>query len=144
MDDVARYLGSDLPALLDLIDGSDIRELHLRDGDIHIRLHRTEVSEGALPPANNISPEVSEPARALTAITSPLVGTFYRASSPGMSPFVEEGSVLAESTVVGIVEVLQVLTEVRAGCRGQVVAVMATDGQHVQYGQPLFEVEVGD
>jgi acetyl-CoA carboxylase biotin carboxyl carrier protein len=73
-------------------------------------------------------------------VTAPLVGTFYSAANPGDPPYVGEGSVVEDHTVVGIIEALQVLTEVEAGCRGTVTAVLATDGQAVEYGQALFEV----
>jgi acetyl-CoA carboxylase biotin carboxyl carrier protein len=69
-----------------------------------------------------------------------LVGTFYRAGKPGVPPLVTEGSQVEDDTVVGIIEALHELTDVEAGCRGIVSKVFATDGQPVEYGQPLFEV----
>jgi acetyl-CoA carboxylase biotin carboxyl carrier protein len=57
-----------------------------------------------------------------------------------MAPLVTEGSMVEESTVIGIIEALQVLTDVEADCSGVVTAVLATDGQPVEYNQPLLEV----
>lgn len=143
--DASQYLTQGLPALLDLLDGSDVREIRFHDGDVRLRLHRAEPVESNEARGGTVETTGGvERTPAVATITSPLVGTFYRASKPGMPPFVEEGSVITESTIVGIVEVLQVLTEVPAGCRGTIVAAMVTDGQRVQYGQHLFEVEVSD
>lgn len=135
-----------LQGILDALRTSDVLELVVEDGDNRIRLHRRQ------PGAFQIPLEISsEEARGevdrgpeLVTVTSPLVGTFYRAGHPGMPPLVEEGSAVDENTVVGIVEALQVLTDVEAGCRGVIRRVLATDGQPVEYGQILFELTVGD
>jgi acetyl-CoA carboxylase biotin carboxyl carrier protein len=73
-------------------------------------------------------------------ITSPLLGTFYRAPKPGASPFVEVGSQVEEDTVVAIIEVMKLMNTVRAGVRGRVSEVLVSDGVLVEYGQPLFRV----
>lgn len=135
-----------LPGLLTVLQSSDIRELHLCDGGIELRLHRAdevrgedwlmeelEVQERII---ESLPPEVH-------TITSQLVGTFYRADHPGSAPLVSEGTAVQEDTIVGIIESLTVLTEVEAGCSGIVTKVFATDGQPVEYGQALFEVRPG-
>jgi acetyl-CoA carboxylase biotin carboxyl carrier protein len=73
-------------------------------------------------------------------IVAPMVGTFYRAAEPDSPPLAEEGTEVAETTIVGIIESLQVLNPVQAGHTGRVTRVLATDGQPVEYGQPIFEV----
>lgn len=146
MNDAADLLSQFLPQLLDLIGRSDIREIELREGDMSVRLHRAapvEVAEGTdqlLPPAGEDERDEPEPTE--YAITSPLVGTFYRAGDPGTGPLVSEGSRVQDDTVVGIIEALNVLTEVEAGCTGMVAQVLATDGQPVEFGQVLFTVNV--
>jgi biotin carboxyl carrier protein len=127
--------------VLELIRDSDIRELELEENGVRIRLHRALPVEGdsAAAAAVEASPDVAIPPGPL-AITAPLVGTFYRADRPGVPPLVSEGSPVDEDTVVGIIEALHELTDVEAGCRGTVSKVFATDGQPVEYGQPLFEV----
>lgn len=113
---------------------------------MYLRLRRRE----GVPAAHEVGedllalPEAAPAEPRIQAITSPLVGTFYRAGKPGAPPLVDEGTWVEEDTVVGIVEALHVLTEVEAQCRGRIASVKATDGMPVQYGQPLFEVAPGD
>jgi acetyl-CoA carboxylase biotin carboxyl carrier protein len=78
-----------------------------------------------------------------SAVVSPLVGTFYHAPEPGSPPFVGVGDVVGEDTVVGIVEAMKMMNKVRAGRSGTVAAVLATDGELVEYGQPLVELTAG-
>lgn len=138
MDDTERYLDEEIPGLLDLLMTSDVRELELSSGDRRLRIHRR--GNGPVLPA--VDEAVAEPDEHVTfPIVAPLVGTFYQAPHEGMGPLVAEGSRVDEGTVVGIIEALQVLTEVEAGRRGVVRAICATDGQPVEYGQVLFEVE---
>ncbi len=139
-----RYLGIELSRLLDVLAGSDVREMELQENGVRVRLHRTGDLQAAESDSNAEESEILsilEPV--LHQITSPLVGTFYRASAPEMAPFVSMGSRVQDDTVVGIVEALQVLTEVEAGCSGEVIDVRLSDGQPVEYGQVLFEVRGG-
>jgi acetyl-CoA carboxylase biotin carboxyl carrier protein len=141
MDDPVQFVTEDLPRILDTLRGSDVRELELADGDLQLRLRRAAPVEGG--PVEEAEIEALEPLGVepeVARITAPLVGTFYSAANPGDPPYVGEGSTVDEHTVVGIIEALQVLTEVEAGYRGTVEAVLATDGQAVEYGQALFEV----
>jgi acetyl-CoA carboxylase biotin carboxyl carrier protein len=78
-----------------------------------------------------------------SAVVSPLVGTFYHAPEPGSPPFVGVGDVVGEDTVVGIIEAMKMMNKVRAGRSGTVAAVLATDGELVEYGQPLVELTAG-
>jgi biotin carboxyl carrier protein len=108
---------------------------------VQLRLRRAAPAEGG--PVEETEITALEPLDVepdIVQITAPLVGTFYSAANPGDPPYVGEGSTVDEHTVVGIIEALQVLTEVEAGYRGTVEAVLATDGQAVEYGQALFEV----
>ena len=81
------------------------------------------------------------PEEGLEKITSPLVGTFYRASSPEQDPFVKAGDRVTPDTVVCIIEAMKVMNEVKAGVTGVVRRVLAENGAVVEFGQPLFEVE---
>jgi biotin carboxyl carrier protein len=143
MGDVDHYLSEVLPRLLKLVQSTDITELELHEGDVQLRLHRVVAKNGQAG-HEHANAELLPVLPPLTSeVVSPLVGTFYRAAAPGMPPLAGEGSQVEEHTVVGIVEALQVLTEVEAGCRGVVTEVLATDGQPVAYGQVLFEVRTG-
>lgn len=133
------YLSEHLPALLQLLQGSDVRELELQEGDVQVRLHRARMSGSEM--IEEALPELEEmPGPVTSEIWAPIVGTFYRAGQPGMPPLVSEGSRVEPATVVGIIETLHELTNVEAGSRGTVTRVLATDGQPVEYGQALFEV----
>jgi acetyl-CoA carboxylase biotin carboxyl carrier protein len=144
VDDISAYLSDHLPSLLELLQNSDLRELELSEGGMRVRVHRAPAIEademdGIILEEEDL-PSVVPP---IMQVVAPLVGTFYRASTPGTPPLVTEGSHVEEETVIGIIEALQVLTEVEAGCTGIVTSVLATDGQPVEYGQALVEVDPG-
>jgi acetyl-CoA carboxylase biotin carboxyl carrier protein len=73
-------------------------------------------------------------------VQSPLLGTFYRSPKPGAAPFVDVGSVVDENTTVAIIEVMKLMNTVRAGVRGTVTEVLASDGALVEFEQPLLRV----
>jgi acetyl-CoA carboxylase biotin carboxyl carrier protein len=137
------YLTDTLPKLLRILQGSDVRELELEEGNIRVRLHRssTDLVDGiAEASALDDMPALLAPATVL--VRASIVGTFYRAGKPGMAPLVSETSHVEDSTIIGIIEALQVLTDVEAGYAGTVTAVLATDGQPVEYNQPLLEIQL--
>jgi acetyl-CoA carboxylase biotin carboxyl carrier protein len=73
-------------------------------------------------------------------IEAPVVGTFYSASSPEDSDFVKVGDVVDESSVVGIVEAMKVMNEVKAGIRGEIIEILVENAQAVEFGTPLFRI----
>jgi len=74
-------------------------------------------------------------------ITSELVGTFYRSSSPDADPFVQIGTEVEEDTVVCIIEAMKVMNEITAGVKGTIAKALVENGTPVQYGEPLFYVK---
>jgi acetyl-CoA carboxylase biotin carboxyl carrier protein len=74
-------------------------------------------------------------------ITSPFVGTFYRAPTPEGAPFVEAGQTVHKGQVVCIVEAMKLMNEIESDVDGKVLEVLAGNGEHVEYGQPLFRIE---
>ncbi|MBK3331553.1 acetyl-CoA carboxylase biotin carboxyl carrier protein [Persephonella atlantica] len=74
-------------------------------------------------------------------IKSPLVGTFYRAPSPGAPPFVEEGDIVSKGQVLCIIEALKVMNEIESDINGRVVKILVENGQPVEFGQELFYIE---
>lgn len=74
-------------------------------------------------------------------ITSPIVGTFYRAPGPDKEPYVKEGSMVSPETVVCIVEAMKLMNEIQAETSGEVVKIYVENGQPVEYGQPLFGIK---
>ena len=77
----------------------------------------------------------------LHAVTAPMVGTFYRAPTPGAPPFVEVGSRVDPQDTVGLLEVMKLFTDISAGCKGCVVAICAENAQRVEHGQTLVVIE---
>lgn len=144
MPDLSEYLEKDLSELLQVVLESDVRELEVTVGSTRVRLHRALSIEEDGTGVIQVEPEATVLGPTAIEITAPLVGTFYRATTPGTPPLVSEGSLVTDDTIVGIVEALQVLTEVEAGCTGIISKVLATDGEPVEYGQRLFEVSPGD
>jgi acetyl-CoA carboxylase biotin carboxyl carrier protein len=153
VSDVVEYLKSQLPALLDMLQATDVRQLEVQDGPLSVRVHRTALESG--PGAIRARDAGEEEAESFDVgdrrettreITSPLVGRFYRAPQTDAPPLVIEGSHVDDDTVVGIVETLPAVppTEIEAGCRGVISSVLAGDGDVVEYGQLLFEVAVGE
>ena len=86
------------------------------------------------------APAEKAPTEKLKEITSPMVGTFYRAASPDSAHFVDVGSEVNEETVVCIIEAMKVMNEIKAEAKGIIAEVIAENGKPVQFGQALFRV----
>jgi acetyl-CoA carboxylase biotin carboxyl carrier protein len=94
------------------------------------------------PPPLTLMAPASEAADDRTAaITSPFVGTFYRSPSPEAAAFVEVGQTIRKGQVVCIVEAMKLMNEIESDLEGKLVTVLVKNGEHVEYGQPLFRVE---
>jgi acetyl-CoA carboxylase biotin carboxyl carrier protein len=76
-------------------------------------------------------------------VTSPMVGTFYRASSPDASPYVEEGHPVRKGQTLCIIEAMKMMNEIDAEIAGRIVKILCENAQAVEYGQPLMVIEVG-
>ncbi len=92
-------------------------------------------------PAAVAAPAAAAPAAAMETIDSPLVGTFYRAASPDAAPFVKVGDKIGADTVIGIIEAMKVMNEIKAEKTGVVKDVLVGNGEPVEYGQPLIVIE---
>jgi acetyl-CoA carboxylase biotin carboxyl carrier protein len=145
---------ADVAEIMKLIEESTFDELTLEIDGIKLTLKRGGgVESPQAVAAASAQPVTPAPSRAPAAppqapvadpnaqeVLAPLLGTFYRAPKPGAPPFVEVGSVVAEDTVVGIIEVMKLMNTVRAGIRGTVTEILARDGELVEYGGPLLRV----
>lgn len=150
-----------LKTLIDLVSESGVAELEITEGEDRVRIvNRTStpaqpvqntialaaqpapapVVQAAAPAAPAPAPAPEAP-RASLSITSPMVGTFYRAPSPGAAPFIEVGDQVKKGQVIGIIEAMKLLNEVEADKDGVVKAFAAENGQPVEYGQPLVILE---
>jgi acetyl-CoA carboxylase biotin carboxyl carrier protein len=90
-----------------------------------------------------VAPEAAAPAPAEAGrvIKSPMVGTFYRSSSPGSKAFVDVGSAVKEGDAVCIIEAMKIMNEIEADTAGTITRILCDNGQAVEFGQPLFVVE---
>jgi acetyl-CoA carboxylase biotin carboxyl carrier protein len=91
-------------------------------------------------PVAEAAPAVAE--ASLHQVKSPIVGTFYDSPSPGSAPFVKVGDMVEAGQVLCIVEAMKLMNEIEADAAGEIVARIATSGQPVEYGQPLFSIKV--
>jgi len=142
---------------IELMNEHDLTEIDLRQGDQRIRLRRgpeTVTVTTAPAPSSGVLAPSSGPGRpsepqAATApvddrailIRSPMVGTFYTAANPESPPFVKVGDQVGPETTVCIIEAMKVFNEIPAECSGRIVAMLAQNGDAVEFGQPLFRVE---
>lgn len=145
--------------LLALMKEYDIVELELEEGDFSVALRKqgafvppysaaaapapVPVAQAAPPPAAVAAEQPAAGAApaadsGLAQIKSPIVGTFYRASSPDAPPFVEEGAKVAKDSVVCIIEAMKIMNEIKAETDGVIEKVLVESGEPVEYGQPLF------
>ena len=141
-----------LKTLIDLVSESNVSELEITEAEGKVRIVKsggTVVQQYAPAPAPMAAapaqPAVAElPAPAEPAghvVKSPMVGTFYRASSPGAKAFVEVGSQVKEGETICIIEAMKILNEIEADKAGTVTRILGENGQAVEYGQPLFVIE---
>ena len=117
-------------------------------GDVQVRLERSPTPAPPPAPAPPPLPAPAHPVEAVetavaghTAIESPMVGTFYRAPSPGADPFVREGDTIKEGQVLCIIEAMKLMNEIEAKVGGRVAKILVENGTAVEFGQPLFLVE---
>lgn len=93
------------------------------------------------PPAAPQAPAEKPPAAPGSLIKSPMVGTFYSASSPETPPFVKIGDAIEKGSTLCIIEAMKVMNEIQAETKGRIVEILVANGDSVEYGQPLFRLE---
>jgi oxaloacetate decarboxylase alpha subunit len=133
-----------------IVQESGVAEIALEEAGTRVSVRRTEdalpATAGVAPagPLEETEPLLAEPEPAtdgLLRIEAPMVGTFYRASQPGAPPFVEEGDVVAAGQTLCILEAMKLMNEVKTEVEGVVRAIHAQNGQPVEFGQALFDLE---
>ena len=156
----------ELKELIEFLIEKDIAEFELERGDVKVKVKRasTEPAPGAgdvryvmasapgqvvssavapapaAAPATAVAPAIEE---ALHTIPSPIVGTYYECPSPGAPPFVKVGDQVRVGQVLCIVEAMKLMNEIESDVAGEIVKLMAKNGQPIEYGQPLFAVRAG-
>jgi acetyl-CoA carboxylase biotin carboxyl carrier protein len=145
---------ADVAEIMRLVEQSRFDELDLETGGIKVTLRRAGTSGGMVRSAmmqSGLADAAVAPIGApvvasgpvdanLTDITSPMLGTFYRAPKPGSAPFVEIGSVVNEDSVIAIIEVMKLMNTVRAGVSGTITDILSADETLVEFGEVLMRV----
>ena len=149
--------------LIELLEESGIAEIEIKEGEEAVRISRMPTgpmiqhyAQPLAPPpaiaaapaaaplaATNASGSAGAPARRANehVVAAPMVGTFYAAATPGAKAFVEIGSEVKEGQVLCIIEAMKMMNQIESDKSGKVTAIMATNGDPVEFGQPLFVIE---
>lgn len=144
--------------LIEMLEESGLAEIEIREGEESIRISRASSVPAPAPvvqpPSNPTAPQPEAPTASTPAVgapepkvppgqvvVSPMVGTFYRAPSPGAAPFVEVGSQVNAGDTLCIIEAMKMLNEIESDRSGVVRAILKENGQPVEYGEALFVIE---
>jgi len=141
-----------LKTLIELVESSGIAELEISEGEERVRITRANAAMPqqvyAVPQQQVFAPVLqpvaapAEPAKAAEpeghVVKSPMVGSFYRCSSPGAKSFVEIGQIINVGDTLCIIEAMKLLNEIEADQTGTIKAILVENGQPVEFGQPLF------
>ena len=148
----------ELKELIEFLKEQDIAEFELERGDVKVRIKRgtpVVIAPATLPasapiiPAAAAAPPAAAPPAPPTSksadegvhqVKSPIVGTFYESPSPGSPPFVKPGDTVEAGQVLCIIEAMKLMNEIEADASGEVVKRLVSNGQPVEYGQPLFSI----
>ena len=150
-----------LKTLIDLVSDSNVSELEITEAEGTVRIVKSApapvamVTQMAVPAPVAVAAPVAAPAPAAAAapapaaeaaptghtVKSPMVGTFYRSSSPGAKAFAEVGQQVKEGDTICIIEAMKILNEIEADKSGTITKILAENGQAVEYGAPLLIIE---
>ena len=149
-----------LKTLIDLVSESNISELEITEADGKVRIVKADPAAAvvaqpvyaaapAAPLVAAVAPAAAPVAAAAPAapvetghiVKSPMVGTFYRASSPNAKPFADVGQTIKEGEAICIIEAMKIMNEIEADKSGTITKVLCENGQAVEFGQPLFVIE---
>ncbi len=146
-----------LKTLIDLVSDSNVSELEITEAEGTVRIVKSApapvamVTQMAAAPVAMAAPVAAAPAPVAApaveaapaghTVKSPMVGTFYRSSSPGAKSFAEVGQQVKEGETICIIEAMKILNEIEADKAGTITKILAENGQAVEYGAPLFIIE---
>jgi len=141
-----------LDELLATLELYDVAEFELENGDMRLRLRRAEIYTPVATPVEvptakaapaqqaTVEAEAKQEEQGIVYVTSPFVGTFYRAPSPDAPPFVEVGTVVKPGQTLCIVEAMKLMNEIEADVAGTIVDILVENGKPVEFGQKLFKI----
>ncbi|NTU96199.1 MAG: acetyl-CoA carboxylase biotin carboxyl carrier protein [Chlorobiaceae bacterium] len=149
---------SEIKQLIEIVNGSDLQETIIEEGDFKITLRRfssSAVPASSVPvqtaPLLQTVPQLSaqpqqqaakaEQPTGLADVCSPIVGTFYQAASPDSPPFVSINDTVKKGDVLCIIEAMKLMNEIEAEISGTIVEILVENGQAVEYDQPLFRIK---
>ncbi len=143
---------SELKKLIRLFENSEITDLELEQDGARVRMKKRKVVQVSSvsnhePVAKKIEqpqpkPKEAEPASTGYVIKAPMVGSFYRSSTPTNPPFVEEGDLVRKGQVLCIIEAMKLMNEIESDANGKIVKIFSENGKPVEFGEPLFEISV--
>ena len=160
---------ADLKQLIEFLKEYQVAEFDLDRGDLKIRLKfnqqqtapaglsdlarllatappgLAQAASGAVHPSPTVPPEApaEDPDADLHLVKSPIVGTYYGSPSPGASPFVGPGDHVEKGQVICIIEAMKLMNEIESDAAGEIVKCLVSNGQPIEFGQPLFSVRLG-
>lgn len=139
--------------LIELVEESGIAELEITEGEESVRIHRGASAQSVqyvpqqqmqappMPVAAQPAAAAEPPAATGHVVTSPMVGTFYRSSSPESKPFVEVGQSIKKGDVLCIVEAMKMMNQIESDVEGVVKEILVGNQEAIEFDQPLFVIE---
>ena len=123
-----------------------LSEIEVSVGDVRVRLQRGDVAGLVAPamapaPGATSTPAAPDAMAGMITVEAPMVGTFYRAPSPGAEPYVREGDVVKQGQILCIIEAMKLMNEIESKLGGRIHKILVENGQTVEFGQPLFLLE---
>jgi acetyl-CoA carboxylase biotin carboxyl carrier protein len=152
----------EIKELIELLKGTDVSELEIERSGVKVRIRKggdvtfhPTMPRMEYPPVALVAPAVTEtpvtsiptdkttepPISNQIKVTAPIVGTFYRSSSPDKPPYVEVGDTVKKGQVLCIIEAMKLMNEIESETSGKISQILLDNGQPVEYGQPLFTIE---
>lgn len=150
-------MDSEIKELMKYIESSSFVEFELEREGFKLKLVRRAATDNGqiipaaayvtaapvAPPVAGAAVPAAQPAaeaEGVHLVTSPIVGTFYRASSPGGKPFTEPGDMVKKGQIICIVEAMKLMNEIESDCEGEVLEILVENGQPVEFGEPLLRI----
>ena len=150
----------EIKELIEMLKGTDISELEVERAGMKVRLRKGSdvtfhptIPRVEYPHASMVAPtkaeaqatiqeKVVEPVKTNEiTVSSPIVGTFYRAPAPDKPPYVQDGDMVKKGQVLCIIEAMKLMNEIESETSGKIIQILIENGQPVEYGQPLFVIE---
>ena len=140
-----------LKQVVKVLKDNDLHEIEMEDNDLRIRVQKggTQVmapsyavpQPAASAAAGGTEAKAAKPASKYAVVKSPMVGTFYRSPSPEADVYVEKGQFINKGQTLCIVEAMKLMNEIESDVKGKIVSILVENGQPVEFGEPLFEID---